>query len=508
MSSSAPLAHLAINANGIPLPPEALHSLEKVLVQARLSLPAQCELTFSDPPGPLEGAALLTPGTRLRLSVAGHAADLFEGEVTVQEEFYGPSGERALHVRAYDALHRLRKHQPVRSFVQVSLESLARELTADLGVTVAMTGSGPTWPQIIQHNQSDFDLLSRMAGECGLYLALRQGRLYLQDLAGGGTPVALAWGESLLEARFTQSGEAVTRQVEVQGWNAQQGELHSVQAGSPHPGWQGLSGMDPGQVGGGDRRYLTGGVVEDDRHASALAQAELDRRATHAFSMWGVAEGDPALQPGVQVSIQGVDRRWTGQYALVGVTHTLDARRGFLTEFTTAPPPPPGPHVEGGATLAMGEVTRVDELPERGRVRVLLPAYGNLETGWLQVVTAGAGEGKGMIALPDPGDRVLLLLPQDDPAQGVVLGGVYAMQSAPESKTTGNQVGCYTLLTRDGQTIQLDDTRHAIRLEDRQGNLVDLSPEQMQIHAAVDLDIAAPGRRVTIRAARIDFERA
>jgi phage baseplate assembly protein V len=504
MSPTAPLAHLAISVNGIPLPPEALNSLEKVFVQARLSLPAQCELTFSDPPGPLEGAALLTPGTRLRLTVAGHAADLFEGEVTVQEEFYGPAGERALHVRAYDALHRLRKRQPVRSFVQVSLETLARELTAELGVTLSMTGSGPTWPQIIQHNQSDFDLLSRMAGECGLYLVLRQGRLYVQDLAGSGPPVALEWGKALLEARFVKSGEAVNRQVEVQGWNAQQGEAHIVQAGTPHPGWQGLSGVDPGQVGGSDRRTMTGAMVEDDRHASALAQAELDRRAAHAVSVWGVAEGDPALQPGVPVSIQGVDRRWMGQYALVGVTHTLDARRGYLTEFTSAPPPLPGPTLTAGASVALGEVTRVDELPERGRVR----AYGNLETGWLQVVFAGAGESKGMIALPEPGDRVLLLLPQDDPAQGVVLGGLYAMHSAPQSKTTGNRVGCYTLLTRDGQTIQLDDTRHAIRLEDRQGNLVDLSPEQMRIHAAVDLDIAAPGRRVTIRAARIDFERA
>jgi phage baseplate assembly protein V len=508
MSPAAPLAHLAINANGIPLPPEALGSLEKVFVQARLSLPAQCELTFSDPPGPLEGVALLTPGTRLRLTVAGHGTDLFEGEVTVQEEFYGPAGERALHVRAYDALHRLRKTQPVRSFVQVSLGDLARELTAELGVSLVMSGSGPTWPQVIQHNQSDLDLLAQKAGECGLYLALRQGRLYLQDLAGSGTPVALEWGKSLLEARFTQSGEAVTRQVEVQGWNAQQGEAHTVQSGSPHPGWQGSRGVDPGQVGGGDRRTLAGVVVEDDRHASALAQAELDRRASHAVSVWGVAEGHPALQPGVPVSIQGVDRRWMGQYVLVGVTHTLDARRGFLTEFSSAPPPLPVPSLAGGASVALGEVTRVDELPERGRVRVLLPAYGNLETGWLQVVSAGAGESKGVIALPEPGDRVLLLLPQDDPAQGLVLGGIYAMHSAPESKTTGNRVGCYTLLTRDGQTIQLDDTRHAIRLEDRQGNLVDLSPEQMRIHAAVDLDIAAPGRRVTIRAARIDFERA
>ena len=507
MSPSVPQFHLAVNVNGIPLPPEALACLEKVYVQARLSLPAQCELTFSEPPGPLAGAALLTPGTRLRLSVAGHAADLFEGEVTVQEEFYGPAGERTLHVRAYDALHRLRKRQPVRSFVQVSLEGLARELTGELGVTLAMSGSGPTWPQVIQHNQSDFDLLVRMTGECGLYLVLRQGRLFIQDLSGSGPAVALEWGKSLLEVRFSQSGEAVTRQVEVQGWNAQQGEAHTVQAGSAHPGWQGVRGVDPAQV-GGDGRTLTGGIVEDDRQASALAQAELDRRAAHSVSVWGVAEGDPALQPGVLVSIQGVDRRWMGQYALVGVTHTLDARRGFQTEFTSAPPPPPAPGPAGGASVALGEVTRVDEIPERGRVRVLLPAYGNLETGWLQVVTAGAGENKGMIALPEPGDRVLLLLPQDDPAQGVVLGGVYAMHGAPESKTTGNRVGCYTLLTRDGQTIQLDDTRHAIRLEDRQGNLVDLSPEQMQIHAAVDLDIAAPGRRVTIRAARIDFERA
>ncbi len=366
MSPAAPLAHLSLSANGIPLPPEAWAGLEKVFVQARLSLPAQCELTFSDPPGPLEGAALLAPGTRLRLSVAGHAADLFEGEVTVQEEFYGPAGERTLHVRAYDGLHRLRKRQPVRSFVQVNLESLARELTADLGVSLAMSAPGPTWPQVIQHNQSDFDLLARMAGDCGLYLALRQGRLYLQDLSGMGEPLALEWGKALLEARFIQSGEAAVRQVEVQGWNARQGEAHTVQAGSPHPGWQGPRGVDSGQVGGGDPRTLTGLVVEDGGHASPWPRPNWTGARAHAVSVWGVAEATRLCSRACRSAFEASTGAGVDSITLVGVTHTLDARHGFLTEFTTAPPPPPAPALAAGASLALGEVTRVDELPNAG----------------------------------------------------------------------------------------------------------------------------------------------
>jgi phage baseplate assembly protein V len=153
-------------------------------------------------------------------------------------------------------------------------------------------------------------------------------------------------------------------------------------------------------------------------------------------------------------------------------------------------------------------VTRVDDAQKQGRVRVRLSAFGNLETGWLQVVCPGAGQNKGIIALPDVGDQVLVVFPQGEAAQGMVLGGLYARQTAPDNKIGENRVGCFVFATRDGQRITLDDTRQTILVENKQGSLVELSPDKVRVLAKVDLDIAAPGRTITIRADKINFERA
>jgi len=65
----------------------------------------------------------------------------------------------------------------------------------------------------------------------------------------------------------------------------------------------------------------------------------------------------------------------------------------------------------------------------------------------------------------------------------------------------------YTLLTPGGQRIQLDDGQHTICLENSGGSYCELSPQKVRVHAAVDLEIEAPGQRVVIRGKNIDFER-
>lgn len=156
---------------------------------------------------------------------------------------------------------------------------------------------------------------------------------------------------------------------------------------------------------------------------------------------------------------------------------------------------------------ALGEVTRVDDPEGVGRVRVSLPAYGDVETDWMQVLAAGAGRDKGLMILPDVGDRVLVLFSHGDPGQGVVLGALYGMQGPHDSGVEGTAVRRYTLLTPGGQEIELDDAGDRIRMADSTGSFVELSPEKVRLHAAVDLEMEAPGRSVTIRGDKIDFER-
>ena len=97
----------------------------------------------------------------------------------------------------------------------------------------------------------------------------------------------------------------------------------------------------------------------------------------------------------------------------------------------------------------------------------LLPAYGGVETDWIGVLCAAAGPGKGLVALPNVGDTVLVLLIHEDPGQGLVLGGLYGQERLADSGVEDGAVKRFSFRTADGQLIQLDD--RSLRLENRAG---------------------------------------
>jgi phage protein D/phage baseplate assembly protein gpV len=500
------LPRLGLEMDGVTLSEAAAQALGEMRVQQRLSQPALCELTFREPPRPLAGLPGLRPGAGLVVRVEGHARPLFSGQVTALEHVYSPDAGRELRVRGYDLLHRLRKRQRMAAHVQVTVLDLARELTADLGITVDAETPGPLWPRVIQHGQSDLELLVDLAERSGLYLDLRENVLHLLSLAGTGAALPLALGAGLLEARLELNGDTACRTVEVQGWDPWQAEGHRGTAGVPRSGRQVAAHVAPGEVNGSGAGLLANQAVPDDDHATGLAQAELDTRAGREIAFWGVAEGDPELRPGARVRLTGVDDDLAGQYVLTAVTHTADSRRGFLSELSTVPPPR---HLAApGALCTAGNVSQVDDPRNLGRVKVALTAYDDVETEWLQVMCPAAGLDKGLIALPEVGDRVLVLGPSQDPGQGVVLGGLYGPDGAPDSGVIGGHVRRYTLRLPGGQLLVLDDAARSLRLANSAGSYVELTPDMVRVHAEADLDLAAPGKRITIRGAAIDFEKA
>jgi phage baseplate assembly protein gpV/phage protein D len=445
------------------------------------------------------------PGTTLRVLVAGKPEPLFTGQVTASELCYTSDQGRSLRVRGYDLLHQLRKRQSVRAHVQVTTRDLARELVADLGLTIQAAEPGPLWKQLIQHRQSDFELLQESAEHGGLYLTVRGNVLHLLTLRGSGETVPLALGETLLEARIEMNADTLYRSVATTGWNSSLMETHKGQAAHPRSGRVVATELLPSRVGGSGKHALVDEDIVSDDHAAGMAQAELDLRTAREVTFWGVAEGDPRLQPGIPIEVTGVAEAVAGRYVLAAVTHSIDTQRGFLSEVSSMPPSPR--ERTRGNVAAPGIVTQIDDPEKRGRVRVSLPTYGDVETDWIPVLSAGAGGKKGLMAFPDIGDHILLLLIHEDPGQGVVLGGLYAEQKPPDVGIDGGSIKRYTLQTPGGQRLLLDDSKQTFRVENSDGSFYELGPHKVRLHSAVDLEIEAPGQTVVIRGQHIDFER-
>lgn len=496
---------VAVKVDGSALPARDAARLEGVLVQQQLTMPTVCELTFAVGPGDSDREVPIWPGASVRVDLQGVAQPLFSGQVTAVEYGYHASTGHEVRVRAYDALHALRKRQPVRAHVQVTLEDLAREMVSDLGLSVDTAATSPVWQRLIQHAQSDLDLLTDVAARSGAYATVRDSTLHLITLQGIGEPVPLRLGQSVLDARIEVNADPACRRVSAMAWDPSRVETFEATADRARTGRAEPDESAPDRLGASGRRTLADEIATALDQLTAAAQADLDARVAREFVVRGTAVGDARLVPGARVHLTGVATPFAGEYVLTRARHTIDGKGGYLTEISSEPPPVRSR--PRGALAALGIVTRIDDPDHLGRVRVRLPTFGDLETEWMGVLTPGAGSGKGLVMQPDVGDQVLLLFPQGDPAAGFVLGGLYGVGAPPDSGMENGVVARYTLLTPGGQRVQLDDARQLLRVENSRGSYVELSPDRVVLHAATDLLIEAPGRKIVIQGQAIDFQR-
>lgn len=505
--NSVVTAAVEVRVDGEPLPEPDL--LRSVRVASRLGQPTQCELVLALGHGEPRWPDRWGFGARLVVQVSGERGELFTGEVTGLELAHQPDGNAELRIRAYDLLHRLRKRQQLRVFEDTTVAEVLAGLTADLGLEVIVDSPGPRLDRLLQHRQSDFELLAELAGQAGLYPVLRGRQLRLVTLAGYGEPVTLRLGSSLWDLRVEANLDRVVRRVTALGWHSQRGEALAEPAAAPR-GLASRLAPDPSEVGVDGERFLVDRPVRGRAELAALAQADLDASAHRAVTVAGIANGDAELWAGGRVVLDGVGSELAGEHLLAEVVHTVTAA-GYQTSFSTSVPPPPAAGADpatAGTTLTLGQVTDVSDPDGLGRVRVSLPALGDLDAGWLAVLCPGAGSGRGLVVLPDTGDTVLVGLPRHRPADGVVLGSLYGTVPPPDPGVVSGAVRRWSMRTAAGHTIAVDDDAGLVRVENQRGSFLELGPDKLRLHAATDLVIEAPGQGITVRARSVDFEHA
>ncbi|MFI7079055.1 phage baseplate assembly protein V [Micromonospora sp. NPDC049903] len=503
MSGGAPRA-LTVLLDGGPLAGRGSGRVHSVRVAARLNRPAQCEVALAAGPGSAAPVASARVGARLEVRLDGHPAALFDGEVTAVEVEYAADGAATLRIRAYDALHRLRKRQRLRVFESVTAAELAADLCADLGLRVDAEVDGPRLDRLPHHRPSDLDLLLEVTGRAGLHLSVDEDVLRLLTLDGYGTPIPLALGLDVHGLRLSVNADTAVGESAALGWHPQRAEPFTSQAGVARCGRDTPVDPDPADVGADGTRTALDQPGRSDDEIAALAQARLDVRAAALVTAEGTAEGDPALRPGRRIRLTGVTESMAGTYVLTEVVHTVDAD-GYLSRFSTVPPPAPPAGPPAPAVVTLGTVTDVADPDGLGRVRVELPAYGGADAGWLAVLCPGAGRGKGLVALPDPQDAVLVALPGGEPASGVVLGALFGAVTPYDTGVDDGRARRWSLRTSGGQQVVVDDVARSLRLSTDGGSWLELTPDLVTLHAAADLVLSAPGRAMVVRARSVDF---
>lgn len=523
MSIYTVVPQVVIEIDGSELSSEIVQTIQTIRVRQLLSAPSQCEIILPEAHQKFSTEALSKIGSLLQIKIENHNQSLFYGQITAIDYVYDASLRPLISIRCYDLLHQLRKRQPVRTHVQINLHQLAQELTQDLGLKVQGGDTTPFEPRLIQYKQSDLQLLSEFGEKYGQYFFLNIRQLLIASLEGTESNEILILGESLLEARFSVNAETAAKSFTATGWNLQYITSHIRSAQETNTGFNANIFIDPSDFGTEGKRTHVDYDVQEENQAEMVAQKELCRYLAQQVTLWGVAEGNPGLVPGLAVQVSGVATSLEGRYVLTEVNHTIDPVKGFISEINTTPPAIEKTKQIKNATI--GIVSQVDDPDNLGRVKVSLPTYNNIETEWLEVLTPGAGTNKGHLILPDVGDNVLLLIVNGEPTQSIVLGGVYGEKDLPHPVIEDGAVKRFVTQTAGNQRIFLDDSDTSIRIETQSGHCISMTPDQigitrnngsfvtltderMTIHSETDLEIEAPGSSITFRGRKIDFEEA
>lgn len=479
-----------------------LNALSGWRVYQQLSRPSMCELTLHASSVASVGALAL--GDECELADRG-GAQIFSGTVTSIRKEKRADGLRVLTVRAHDALESLRRRQALAVRRPDTLAGLVATVVAPLGVEVDADEDGPRLPLIVQWGASDLDWLANLCAAYGKYFFLDGGSLRLMSLHGSRSPaVELDPERSLFEAAIQSNAVGLRTEARACAWNPLRVEAYTATALDftldAVPEWQGA----PAELKEVGRDIFGGAGPQDDDVVSRVAQADLDRAAMRAHSFDGLADGDARLVPGSRIVLGGADDAFRGEFTLTRVEHAYTPEAGFTSALSSeAPPDPVRPT---GPAISLGVVIDTHDPDGAGRVRVRLKAFNDVESDWLNVMSLGAGEGKGFVAQPEEGDNVLVAFVNENPAQGVVLGGLFGAYPLHDRDVAGARPRPCSLRTRDGQQLRLDDAAGAVTLTSR-GGVLDLDPGGVVLETHADLRIAAPGRRITIVADKIDFKR-
>lgn len=334
-----------IKVNGNDLPNEALSDVQGVQVYEDVDAPSmftldmvnwnmeKLEISWADDDLFLEGNEV-----EIQMGYVGNLEIIFNGEITGLEPIFAKGDPPKLIVRGYDRRHRLLRGEKTKTFLEMKDSDIAGQIAQDAGLAADVEDTSVTFEYLIQHNQTDMGFLLYRAGRIGYEVIVQEKTLvFRKRKQDDGSVLTLKRDEDLIEfsPRLTTMG--LVGKVKVQGWNPIDKERISGEAGAG----------DESTTMGGD---FTGAQIVDEVFAEALmvsvlnpvrAKEEADQIAAGYLNESsldfitgdGMCIGRPDLRAGTVITMEGLGKRFSGDYYLTSTIHAYSSKSGYETSF-------------------------------------------------------------------------------------------------------------------------------------------------------------------------------
>ena len=161
--------------------------------------------------------------------------------------------------------------------------------------------------------------------------------------------------------------------------------------------------------------------------------------------------------------------------------------------------------------VVIGIVTNNRDPEGMHRVKLHFPwLHPDEESHWARVATPMAGKGRGLYALPEVDDEVLVAFEHGSVDHPFVMGALWnGKDTAPENNDNGsNDHRSFT--SRSGHVVRLNDAsgQETVEIIDKSGSnriVIDTSARKIRIEADGDIEITSSGGKVKISGIGIEL---
>jgi len=336
-----------VSINSTPLPPDARAHVSGVEVDLSVEYPSMFTLNLIssielDEEVPwIDDQGLFSIGNvvEIKLGYVDNVETLLIGEITALEPEFAMDRRPRLTVRGYDRRHRLLRGRKTRTFVQQKDSDIASQIAKEAGLTAQSKDSETVHDYVLQANQNDLDFLCQRASRIQYEVVVEDKTLFFRPVGNAQSEVlTISMDDDLIEfsPRLSSAGQAT--EVSVLGWipkdkedlvgQSKKGDEVSTMGGQS-------SGAALAEKAFGAAVELLGAYpVATQAEADQLAKARLNQLALELISGEGVCYGRTDLRSGKVIKIEGVGRRFSGQYYVKSAAHSFSSQDGYKTRFT------------------------------------------------------------------------------------------------------------------------------------------------------------------------------
>lgn len=333
--------------NGSPLPVEARLHIISLTVDQDVDLPGMftLELTDSDSQNEettwINDEELFAIGNvvEVKLGYADDLETLIIGEMTGIEPEFAFDRLPSLTVRGYDRRHRLQRGRKTQTFLQQKDSDIAAKIAQDAGLTAEVEDSQVVHDYILQAEQTDMEFLQERANRINYEVVVEDKTLFFRPVGNAESEIlTLSLDNDLREFYPRLSAMRQVSELTVRGWNPKEKQEIIGQA---------KVGDEVSKMGG---ENSSAAIVEEAfstaisqvSNRPVLTQAEADQFAKARFNHVsltlitgeGVCWGRTDLRPGKVIKIDGLGKRFSGQYYVTATVNRYHAQSGYRTHFT------------------------------------------------------------------------------------------------------------------------------------------------------------------------------